>query len=360
MWVFIKKFKINYSILCIMKLQLQKLKQEFLKSLEQVKNTLQLAELEQRFFSRRSGELTEIMKNLKDLSGEAKKEFGKLANEVKTELEEIYGQKKQELEREKMEDLLEKESIDVTQPKLPKREEGHLHPETQVLWEMEDVARSMGFRVEDGPELDSDYYCFEALNIPATHPARDSQDTFYIKGHGDWCMRPHVSNMQVRLLQKHGAPLRIAYPGRVFRNEATDASHEHTFYQYESLVVDKNINIGHLVGIIKELLRGLYNTDVEVRLRPGYFPFVEPGFEMDMRCLICGGAGCGACKHSGWVETLGCGLMHPKVLAEAGLDPKEWSGLAFGMGLTRLTMQKYKIDDIRHLAGGDIRFLKQF
>ncbi len=340
--------------------QLGKIKQEFFKSLEEIKDVLQLEKLENEFFSRKSGKMNEVMKVLKDLVGEARKEFGILANELKIEMEKKLAEKKQELNQEKLGSLIQEEEIDVTEPKLPIHEGGHLHPETKVLWEMEDVARSMGFIVEDGPELDSDYYCFEALNIPKTHPARDSQDTFYIKDHPEWCMRPHVSNMQVRLLQKYGVPLRAAYPGRVFRNEATDASHEHTFYQFEALVVGKDINIGHLVGIIKELLRGLYNTDVEVRLRPGYFPFVEPGFEMDMKCLICHGVGCGACKHSGWVETLGCGLMHPKVIEGAGFDSKVWTGLAFGMGLTRLAMQKYKIDNIRLLQSGDLNFLKQF
>ncbi|MBU2542902.1 phenylalanine--tRNA ligase subunit alpha, partial [Patescibacteria group bacterium] len=334
------------------------------------KDTLQLEELEHRFFSRKSGEMTQIMRSLKDLSGEAKKEFGKLANEIKKELEDLYSQKKQEIEKNKMGDLADTEWVDVTQPKLPKKERGHLHPETLVLQEMEEIAQKMGFLLEDGPELDSDYFCFEALNIPPSHPARDSQDTFYIsaqcgsasggKDNPNWCMRPHVSNMQVRSLQKYGAPLRIAYPGRVFRNEATDAAHEHTFCQFEALVVDKDINIGNLIGIIKELLSGLYKKEVEVRLRPGYFPFVEPGFELDMRCLICEGQGCGACGHSGWVETLGCGLMHPRVIEAAGLDPKEWNGLAFGMGMTRLVMQKYKIEDIRHLNSGDLRFLNQF
>ncbi|MBT4121299.1 MAG: phenylalanine--tRNA ligase subunit alpha [Candidatus Magasanikbacteria bacterium] len=339
---------------------LDKIKKEFIKGLDEVKEVLQLEELEQKFFSRKSGEMTEAMKSLKKLSGDAKAEFGKLANEVKKELEDLYGKKKNELEKNKMGDLADSESIDVTQPNLPKKENGSLHPETLVLREMEEVSRNMGFIVEDGPELDSDYFSFEALNIPDSHPARDSQDTFYIKGHPNWCMRPHVSNMQVRMIQKYGTPLRVAYPGRTFRNEATDASHDHTFYQFEALVIDKDINVGNLIGIIKELLSGLYKKDVEVRLRPGYFPFVEPGFEMDMKCLICEGQGCGACGHSGWVETLGCGLVHPKVLEAAGLDPKEWSGLAFGMGLTRLAMQKYRIEDIRHLQSGDLRFLKQF
>jgi len=343
-----------------MKATLEKIKQEFIKGLAEVKETLQLEELEQRFFSRKSGEITEVMKNLKSLSGEAKAEFGKLANEVKTELEEMCSKKKRDLQKTKMGDLADTEWIDVTAPKLPKKESGHLHPNTIVQNELEHLFTSMGFLVLDGPELESDYYNFEALNIPPSHPARDAQDTFYIKDNKDWVMRTQTSPMQIRAMQKYGAPLRMIVPGRCFRNEATDACHDHTFYQLEGLVIDKDISVSNLIAVMKELLQGVLKREVEVRLRPGYFPFVEPGFELDMRCLVCEGEGCGACKHSGWVETLPCGLIHPKVLEYGGLDPKEWSGFAFGLGMTRLVMQKYKIEDIRHLMSGDLRFLKQF
>ncbi len=343
-----------------MKATLEKIKQEFIKGLAEVKETLQLEELEQRFFSRKSGEITEVMKNLKSLSGEAKAEFGKLANEVKTELEEMCSKKKRDLQKTKMGDLADTEWIDVTAPKLPKKESGHLHPNTIVQNELEHLFTSMGFLVLDGPELESDYYNFEALNIPPSHPARDAQDTFYIKDNKDWVMRTQTSPMQIRAMQKYGAPLRMIVPGRCFRNEATDACHDHTFYQLEGLVIDKDISVSNLIAVMKELLQGVLKREVEVRLRPGYFPFVEPGFELDMRCLVCEGEGCGACKHSGWVETLPCGLIHPKVLEYGGLDPKEWSGFAFGLGMTRLVMQKYKIEDIRHIHSGDLKFLKQF
>jgi len=343
-----------------MKETLDKIKKEFIKGLDEVKEVLQLEELEQKFFSRKSGEMTEVMKSLKKLSGDAKKEFGKLANEVKKELEGLYLKKKKDIEQSKMGDLADTEWIDVTEPKLPKKEVGHLHPNTIVQNELEDLFISMGFKVLDGPELESDYYNFEALNIPPSHPARDSQDTFYIKNNKDWVMRTHTSPMQVRALQKYGAPLRAVVPGRCFRNEATDGSHDHTFYQLEGIVIDRDISISNLIAVMKELLQGVLKREVEIRLRPGYFPFVEPGFELDMRCLVCEGQGCGACKHSGWVETLPCGLVHPKVLEYGGLDPKEWSGFAFGLGMTRLAMQKYKIEDIRHLNSGDLRFLKQF
>ena len=339
-----------------MKIQLEKIKKEFIKGLEDIKDTLQLEELEARFFSRKSGEMTEIMKNLKELSGDAKREFGKLANEVKGELEDLYSKKKTEMDREKMGDLAEREAIDVTQPKLPKKEKGHLHPITQEMRAVEDVARTMGFLVEDGPELESNYYVFESLNIPEHHPARDAQDTFYIKDKPDWCMRSHVSNMQVRLMQKYGAPLRAAHPGRVFRNEALDTTHGHTFYQFDAIVVDKNLNIGQLVGVIKEFLKAIYKKDVEVRIRPGHFPFVEPGFEMEMKVTF----GKGKNAKTKWVEIVGCGLIHPNVLREGGLDPKEWDGFAFSLGLDRLVMGKYQLEDIRHMHSGNINFLKQF
>ena len=339
--------------------QLKKIKKEFIKAVDEVNDTLKLDELYNRFFSRRSGEMTEVMKNLKDLSGSAKKEFGKLANEVKGELMDVYGEKKGELEN-KGGKASAKDSIDITQPRLPKKEKGNLHPMTVVHNELEYLFTSMGFMVLDGPELESDFYNFEGLNISKDHPARDSHDTFFIKDHSEWVMRTQTSSVQVRAMQKYGAPLRAVVSGRCFRNEATDASHDHSFYQMEGLVVDKEISVSNLIGVMKELLEGVLKREVEVRLRPGHFPFVEPGFELDMRCLICGGEGCGACGHTGWVETLPCGLVHPKVIEAGGLDPKEWTGFAFGLGSMRLAMQKYGIEDIRHLHSGDLRFLKQF
>jgi phenylalanyl-tRNA synthetase alpha chain len=343
-----------------MKIQLETIKQEFKKGLEEIRDVLQLEELENRFFSRRSGEMTEAMKNLKDLNVEARKELGKLANEIKKEMEVMLGIKKKELGKKSMDKIATEEATDVTQPKLGKKISGHLHPMTMVHDQLEDLFTSMGFMVLDGPELESDYYNFEALNIPKTSPARDSQDTFFIKDHADWVMRTQTSPVQIRAMQKYGAPLRAVVPGRCFRNEATDAAHEHTFYQLEGLVIDKNISIANLIAVMKELLQGVLKREVEVRLRPGHFDFVEPGFELDMKCLICGGEGCGACKHSGWIETLPCGLVHPKVIEAGGLDPKEWTGFAFGLGSMRLTMQKYGIEDIRHFHSGNLRFLSQF
>jgi len=333
--------------------KLKKLQDSFVKQLKKVGTLNVLEELEQDFFARKTGKMSLVMKEMKDLSEDMRKEVGKTANEIKQIMVGGIEEKKQELKRKKWDDVAKAEKIDVTQPLVPRREQGNIHTITQAMWHMEDVAKRMGFMVEDGPELDSDYYCFEALNIPAYHPAGDSQDTFYIKGNEKMCMRPHVSNMQVRLLKKYGAPLRIAYPGRVYRNEALDSTHEHTFEQFEAFVVDKNITVGHLIGVMKELISGFYGKEMDVRLRPGYFPFVEPGFELDIKYTDVNG-------NEKWMEMLGCGLMHPNVIREAGLDPAEYQGLAFGIGFDRLVMLKYHIEDIRHLRSGDLRFLKQF
>jgi len=343
-----------------MQSQLEKIKQEFVKGLNGIKDVLQLEELEQRFFSRRSGELTQIMKNLKELSVEARKEFGKLANEVKNELEEMLTEKKTELAKQSGGSVAQTESIDVTAPKLPAREGGHLHPVTQVQNDLEDLFTFMGFMVLDGPELESEYYNFDALNIPATHPARDMQDTFYIKDHANWVMRTHTSPMQVRAMQKYGAPLRAIVPGKCYRNEATDARHEHTFYQLEGVVYDKGINLTHMKGVLETVAKHLYGEKTEVRLAPKLYPFVEPGVRGEVTCFLCEGHGCRVCKNSGWLEIFGAGMTHPNVLRAGGLDPNIYQGFAFGFGLTRMVMLKYGIDDIRHLESGDLRFLKQF
>jgi phenylalanyl-tRNA synthetase alpha chain len=352
-----------------MKPQLEKLQQEFKKAISEVNDTLKLDELYQRFFSRRSGEMNEIMKNLKDLSGEARKEFGKLANEVKLELEDVYAKKKEDLKKEQWGNSLEKEQIDATQPKLPAEPKGHLHPITLVQNDLEDLFMSMGFMVLDGPELESDYYNFEAVNIPATHPARDSQDTFYIKGHNQndvsggqspWVMRTQTSPMQVRALQKYGAPLRMIVPGRCFRNEATDARHEHTLYQVEGMVIDKDIHFAHLKGVLETVAKYLYGPETQLRLRPKYYPFVEPGVNGEVTCTLCKGAGCRVCKQTGWLEIFGAGMTHPNVIKECGLDPNVYQGFAFGFGLDRLVMLKYGIDEIRVMKSGDLHFLEQF
>ncbi len=307
--------------------------------------------LEKKYLGRK-GELNKLMDSLKNLALEEKREVGKLANAVKLELDNFF--QKQKIIFNPVD---ENKTFDLTLPG-EKYNIGHLHPITQIQEELEEIFASMCFIVEDGPEVESEYYNFDALNIPAHHPARDMQDTFFT-AEGN-VLRTHTSSVQVRAMEKYGVPLRCIVPGKVFRNEATDASHDHTFYQLEGLMIDKNISITNLIAVMKELLRGIFKQEVTVRLRPGFFPFVEPGFELDIKCLICHGNGCSVCKQSGWLELLPCGLIHPNVLWAGGIDPAEWSGFAFGLGLTRLVMMRYGIEDIRLLFDNDLRFLKQF
>jgi phenylalanyl-tRNA synthetase alpha chain len=341
-----------------MKTQLEKLKQEIIDNLNKVKSSDAFRDLEIKYLGRK-GELTKILRGISELSAEEKKTLGKLANEVKLELVEKFKQAKNIIEGSSKN----KKFIDISLPG-EKIINGHLHPITQIQNDLEDLFTSMGFMVLDGPELESGYYNFEALNIPKHHPARDMQDTFYIKGKegvvSDMVMRTHVSPVLVRAMQKYGAPIRCVIPGRVFRSEAIDASHEHTFYQMDGLMVGKNISISNMIAVMKELLRGIFKKEVEVRVRPGFFPFVEPGVEIDMKCMICNGAGCPVCKNSGWIEVLPGGLVHPNVLRAGGLDPKVYDGFAFDVGVTRLAMMKYGIDDIRLFNSGDLRFLEQF
>jgi len=342
-----------------MKDKLNKIKQEIQDRLSKVKDGESLRELELKYLSRR-GELAAILKGIKNLSAEEKKEIGQLANEVKKD---ILIQV-EELKKTFAGDSLKSSISDVTLPG-EKIKRGHLNPLTIIQNELEDIFSAMGFMVLDGPELESDYYCFEALNIPKYHPARDMQDTFYIDqknkaGEYDLVMRTHTSPVQVRAMQKYGAPLRAVALGRVFRSENIDACHEHTFYQIEGLMIDKDISIANFQAVIKEMLSGIFKQKVKVRLRPGYFPFVEPGFEIDMSCTICGGEGCASCKHSGWLEMMGAGMVHPNVLKYGKINPNKYSGFAFGMGLERLAMMKYGINDIRLFESGDLRFLEQF
>ncbi len=358
-----------------MKEKLEKLKQEILNNLNKAKSLDVFRELEIKYLGRK-GELTKILKGIASLSVEEKKTLGKLANEVKMELQAKFRQAKEAVEG----GASGKEFVDATLPAGEKIKKGRLHPITQVQNELEDLFVSMGFMVLDGPELESDYYNFEALNIPAHHPARDMQDTFYIaketgeetkspigdlvsgvsREASDLVMRTHTSPVQIRAMQKYGAPFRGVAPGRVFRSENPDANHDHTFYQLEGLMVDKHISISNLTAVLKEMLSGILKQEVELRLRPGYFPFVEPGFEIDVSCTICNGPGCPSCKHGGWLEMLGAGLVHPNVLRAGGIDPKKYSGFAFGIGIDRLAMMKYGIDDIRLFNSGDLRFLEQF
>lgn len=305
----------------------------------------------------RKGTLASISKEFGKLSPEERARIGKLLNSVKQDLESEYEDKKRRFEQADLEERLSKEWIDVTLP-APGVRPGSLHPITQLQGEIEDLFTSLGFAVLYGPEVETEEHNFDALNIPATHPARDMQDTFWLSG--GQLLRTHTSPVQVRGMRTLHPPLRMIAPGRVFRNEEVDASHEHTFYQLEGMMVDRDVSVANLTYFMKTLLSAIFKREVTVRLRPGYFPFVEPGFELDIRCLICNGEGCAVCKHSGWVELLPCGLVHPNVLRMSNIDPEEWGGFAFGLGLTRLAMMRYGIDDIRQLQGGDLRFLTQF
>ena len=305
----------------------------------------------------RKGTLAEISKGMGKLSPEEKKRVGQVLYAAKQQLEAALDARKQEFDAAALRARLDAEWIDLTLP-APGPRRGHLHPITRIQRELEDLFISLGFTVLDGPEVETEYYNFDALNIPTDHPARDMQDTFWLDGGN--LLRTHTSPVQVRGMERLGPPLRMIAPGRVFRNESVDASHEHTFYQLEGMMIDRDVSVAHLLYFMKTLLTAIFQREITVRLRPGYFPFVEPGFELDIQCLICGGPGCPVCKHSGWVELLPCGLVNPQVLRLSGIDPAKWNGFAFGLGLTRLVMMRYAIDDIRWLQSGDLRFLRQF
>ncbi|HTS75151.1 MAG TPA: phenylalanine--tRNA ligase subunit alpha, partial [Bryobacteraceae bacterium] len=299
----------------------------------------------------------QIGKLLGTIPTEDRPAAGKAFNEIKQRLEEAYAKREAEIRAGDLNQRLRGEWLDLTLP-APGPRPGSLHPVTQIQNEIEDLFTSLGFAVLDGPEVETEYHNFDALNIPPEHPARDMQDTFWlIGGH---LLRTHTSPVQVRGMEKLGPPLRMIAPGRVFRNEEVDASHEHTFYQLEGMMVDHDVSVAHMLYFMKTLLSAIFKREVTVRLRPGFFPFVEPGFELDVQCLICNGAGCPVCKHSGWLELMPCGLVHPAVLRHGGADPEQWSGFAFGLGLTRLAMMRYAIDDIRLMMSGDLRFASQF
>ncbi len=305
----------------------------------------------------RKGKLAEISKGMGKLSPGERAETGKQLNLFKKKIEGELEAKKATFEAAALAARLESEWVDLTLP-APGVRPGGIHPVTQIQTEIEQLFVSLGFTVLDGPEVETEYNNFDALNIPQDHPARDMQDTFWLSdGH---LLRTHTSPVQIRGMKTLGPPLRMIAPGRVFRNEEVDASHEHTFYQLEGMMIDRDVSVANLIYFMKTLLSAVFRREVTVRLRPGYFPFVEPGFELDIQCLICGGTGCAVCKQSGWVELLPCGLVHPNVLKMAGIDPEVWGGFAFGLGLTRLVMMRYGIDDIRWLQSGDLRFAKQF
>jgi phenylalanyl-tRNA synthetase alpha chain len=305
----------------------------------------------------RKGALNQVSSGLGKMPPEERAATGKLLNGVKQTLESAIENRRAEFDSAALRAKLDAEWLDLTLP-APGTRAGSLHPVTQLQREIEDLFSSLGFAVLDGPEVETEYNNFDALNIPPDHPARDMQDTFWVEG--GHLLRTHTSAVQVRGMGRLKPPMRMIAPGRVFRNESVDASHEHTFYQLEGMMIDRDVSVAHLTYFMKTLLTAIFRRDVTVRLRPGFFPFVEPGFELDISCLICGGSGCAVCKQSGWVELLPCGLVNPHVLRMGGIDPTEWNGFAFGLGLTRLAMMRYGIDDIRWLQSGDLRFLNQF
>jgi len=302
----------------------------------------------------RKGTLASVSKDMGKIAAEERARIGKLLNAAKMSLESALTARQDHFAAAALAARLESEWTDLTLP-APGIRPGNLHPLTLLRQEIEDLFRSLGFTVLDGFEVEDEFHNFDALNIPADHPARDMQDTFWLEG--GKLLRTHTSPVQVRGMETLPLPLRMIAPGRVFRNETVDASHEHTFYQLEGMMIDRNVSVGNLIYFMKTLLGEVFGREVTVRLRPGFFPFVEPGFELDIQCLICGGPGCPVCKQSGWVELLPCGLINPKVLEMSGIDSNEWNGFAFGLGLTRLVMMRYAIDDIRLLMGGDLRFL---
>ncbi|MGB6945231.1 MAG: phenylalanine--tRNA ligase subunit alpha [Bryobacteraceae bacterium] len=334
--------------------QIKKLQDVALLRIDATKSLEELEAVRVEFLGRK-GSLSQF--NMGALPVEERKVAGRALNEAKLQLNAAVEEMFRRFEGDELNARLKHEWIDLTLP-APGVRPGSLHPVTIIQNEIEDLFTSLGFAVLDGPEVETEYHNFDALNIPPEHPARDMQDTFWLaNGH---LLRTHTSPVQVRGMEKLGPPLRMIAPGRVFRNEEVDASHEHTFYQLEGMMVDRNVSVAHLIYFMKTLLSAIFHREAVVRLRPGYFPFVEPGFELDIRCLICGGPGCPVCKQSGWVELLPCGLVHPNVLRKSGIDPGQWGGFAFGLGLTRLAMMRYGIDDIRLFASSDLRFLRQF
>lgn len=310
----------------------------------------------------KQGALSEILKGLKDATPEQRKTLGAEANVAKTQIEELVSAKITTLEAAEINETLLKNKSDFSLRDAVMEkglQAAGMHPVTIVQREIEDIFLSMGFEVLDGPHIEDEWHNFEALNIPATHPARDMQDTFWFEDKKH-LLRTHTSTIQVRGMKTRKPPFRFVGPGKVFRCERTDASHEMCFHQLEGMMVGEDVSVGHLIYFMKTLLSEIFKRDVEVRLRPGFFPFVEPGFELDIKCLICGGKGCSVCKQVGWVELLPCGMVHPNVLKAGGIDPDKYNGFAFGLGLDRLVMMRYGIDDIRLIHGGDLRFNSQF
>ncbi|MGN0469382.1 MAG: phenylalanine--tRNA ligase subunit alpha [Acutalibacteraceae bacterium] len=340
-----------------------KLKEEFESEIEKASCLADLDKIRVAYLGKK-GNITALLKGMKELSNEERKTFGADVNKLKAFASDKIDEKNKELaEKEIAQEIAAMPEFDITAPADLNR--GSYHPITIVQRQCEAIFRSMGFNVEDYSEVVTDYECFESVNIPKHHPARDMQDTYYLEN--GQLLKSQTSAAQNAILRKYskdlienGRPIKAIFPGRCFRNEATDACHENTFFQMEGVMVDKDISISNLIYFMETMLSEVFRKEIKVRLRPGFFPFVEPGFELDISCLICGGTGCPSCKHSGWLELCPCGMIHPNVLREGGIDPEKYTGFAFGLGLTRLAMMKYGIKDIRDLNSGSLKALSQF
>ena len=339
------------------------LKEKFEAELAKIENSAELESIRVQYLGKK-GSVTDLLKGMKELSNDERKALGAKVNELKGAVANKIAEKTAELKEKEIErEINSMPEFDISMP--AKLERGSYHPITLVQREVERIFKTMGFTVEDYSEVVTDYECFESLNIPKHHPARDMQDTYYLEN--GQLLKSQTSAAQKANYKKYkdalvndGVPIKAIFPGRCFRNEATDACHENTFFQMEGVMVDKNISISNLIYFMKTMLSEVFQKDIKVRLRPGFFPFVEPGFELDISCLICGGEGCPSCKHSGWLELCPCGMIHPEVLKAGGIDPDEYTGFAFGLGLTRLVMMKYGIKDIRDLNSGSLKSLSQF
>lgn len=342
----------------MIKTDIEKIKKEAHGLIASAKDARIVEELRVRYFGRKDGELTNLMKKLPELPIEDRRSMGPALNELKKELEALLENKIQELVLQSGS----RKAVDVTMPGK-KVSTGHLHPLTLVEREIREIFKAMNFSIVEGPEVESEYYNFDALNIPKNHPARDMWDTFWLKQtvKGErMLLRTHTSPVQIRYMETHKPPFQIVVPGRVFRYEATDASHEINFYQVEGLMVGKDVTLANFKFVIGEFFKRLFKKNVAIRLRPSYFPFVEPGLEVDVECVKCGGKGCNLCHETGWLEVMGAGMVHPRVLEAAGYNPRDLRGFAFGLGLERIAMIKYNIPDIRLFYSGDLRFIKQF
>ncbi len=339
-----------------MKEKLQKIKEEAISQIQSSKELSKLNDVRVAFLGKK-GELTAVLKGMKDVLPQDRPAVGQLVNETRAAIEEMLEETKKKLEASELEFRLKQEVIDVTLP-AKKNRIGHRHPNTIALEEVERIFVGMGYEVVEGPEVEYDYYNFEALNIPQDHPAKDEQDTFYIDS--KILLRTQTSPVQVRTMETRPLPIRMIAPGRVFRSDEVDATHSPSFHQIEGMVIDKNITFADLKGTLAEFAKELFGKDTKVKFRPHHFPFTEPSAEVDVTCFKCGGSGCRFCKGSGWIEILGCGMIHPKVLRMSGIDPEVYSGFAFGVGLERIALLKYEIDDMRLLYENDDWFLAQF